>query len=229
MGLKLFIKEHKTFCILHILCFVLGGVPFLILDKVAFFVWLNQFHHPIADSFFYYVSYLGSSAAYALLMTILFVLGSNSRTLLIGISSFVTMSVIVQGMKRIVYVSQLRPIACIPEGVPIHLVKGVIRDIHFSLPSGHAATIFTVACFVHLLMRAQCVWRSVFLFVGATLVAYARVYLCQHFYTDIYVGAWLGTCITILMYSVLIQWKGPAWLDQQPSLRWLWIKRKVGY
>lgn len=227
MGLKLLVQENKTFCILHTLFLVLGAVPLLVFDKVTFFLRLNQFHHPLADYFFYYISYLGSSTTYVLFMAILFVMGRDNRTLLIGISSFVTMSIIVQGMKRMVYVNQLRPIAFIPEGFPIHLVEGVVRDMRFSLPSGHAATIFTVACFTHLLMREKHIWRSVLLFVGATLVAYARVYLCQHFYSDIYVGAWVGTCITILVYGVLIQWKGPAWLDQQPSVLWLRIKRKA--
>jgi membrane-associated phospholipid phosphatase len=57
-------------------------------------------------------------------------------------------------------------------------------------------------------------WFSVLLLFVAAVVAYARVYLCQHFYKDIYVGAWVGTWATTLVYGVLMRWKGPGWLDQ---------------
>jgi membrane-associated phospholipid phosphatase len=181
---------------------------------VQLFLQLNGFHNAFLDRFFYYVTFLGSSAMYALLMVVLVIMRSNNRTLLIGISSFVSMSCIVQGMKRIVFSDQLRPVALMPQHVHLYLVEGIVPDTDLSFPSGHAATVFTVACLVHLLMCKKSIWYSVVLFLGAVVVAYSRVYVCQHFYQDVYVGACVGTWATILVYFPLASWQGPDWLNR---------------
>ena len=214
------VRENKIFFILHTLLFLLGSYPLLMFDKVTFFLQLNHFHQPTFDQLFYYVTFLGSSVTYALLMATLVVMKYNNRTLLAGISSFVVMSAVVQFMKRIVFFDQLRPIALISTDTPLHLVEGIVPDTHLSLPSGHAATIFTAVCFLHLLMPQKYVWCSVLFLFGAAVVAYTRVYLCQHFYRDIYVGAWVGIWTTTVVYSVLMNWQGPRWLDK-PTCTWI--------
>ena len=138
-----------------------------------------------------------------------------------GIGSFVSMSCMVQGMKRIAFSDQLRPIALIPKEVHLYLVEGIVPDTYLSFPSGHAATIFTATCLVHLLMRKKSAWYSVTLFLVAAVVAYSRVYVCQHFYQDVYVGAWVGTWTTILVYFLLTSWQGSDWLNQSLSAQLL--------
>ena len=215
MGVNSFLRDNRAFFILHTLLLLLGSGPLLVFDKVALLLQLNSFHNPFFDQFFYYITFLGSSAMYVLLIVILALMHFNNRVLLAGISSFVVMSTIVQGMKRIVFSDQLRPTALIPSNVPLHLVEGIVPDTHLSLPSGHAATIFTAVCLIHFLMPKKPIWVSVLMCLGAATVAYSRVYLCQHFYRDIYVGAWVGISITTLVYLVLMHWQGPAWLDQK--------------
>jgi membrane-associated phospholipid phosphatase len=228
MGFNLLIRENKAFFTLHTLLLLLGSYPLLAFEKVSLFLQLNSLHHPFLDQFFYYITFLGSSTMYALLMATLVVTKLDNRTLLTGISSFTAMSAIVQGMKRIIFLDQLRPIALIPTEVPLHLVAGIVPDTHLTFPSGHAATIFTAVCFMHLLVPQKSVWFSGLLLFGATVVAYSRVYLCQHFYQDIYVGAWVGTWTTTLVYGVLTKWQGPAWLDQQlPALLFAKVKRRT--
>jgi len=209
------IRENKYFFVLHTLLFVGGSYPLLAFDKVVLLLKLNSFHHLFLDYFFYYATFLGSSIAYALLMAVLVVMKLDNRALLAGLSSFIFMSIIVQGMKRLVFFDHLRPIALIPVDTPLHLVEGIVFDTHLSFPSGHAATIFVAVCFIHLLMPKKLIGYSVFLLLGAVIVAYSRVYLCQHFYGDIYVGALLGTWTTTVVYGMLLHWKGPAWLDQK--------------
>jgi membrane-associated phospholipid phosphatase len=216
MEVKLPVRENRAFFILHTLLLLLGSYPLVAFEKVSLFLQLNSFHHPLFDQFFYHITFLGSSTMYALFMATLVVMKLDNRTLLAGICSFVAMSAIVQVMKRIVFFDQLRPIALIPTDVPLHLVEGVVPDTHLSFPSGHAATIFSAVSFMHLLVPKKSGWFCGLTLFGAAVVAYARVYLCQHFYQDIYVGAWVGTWVTILVYGVLMNWQGPAWLDQQP-------------
>jgi membrane-associated phospholipid phosphatase len=221
MGVKSLLKENKSFFILHTFLLLLGSYPLVAFDNVALLLKLNSFHHSLLDQFFYCINCLGSSAMYALLMIALVAMKLDNRVVLTGISSFIVMSLIVQGMKHISFFDQLRPIALIPTDVPLHLVEGIVPDTHLSFPSGHAATIFTTVCFVHLLVKKKSVYFSVLLLFGAAIVAYARVYLCQHFYRDIYVGAWVGTWVTTVVYCVLTRWQGPNWLNK-PAREWLY-------
>ena len=220
MGLKLLIRENRAFFILHTLLLVLGGYPLVVFDKVALFLQLNRFHLPCLDLFFYYITFLGSSTMYILFVATLAAMQLDNRILLTSVCSFMAMSVTVQGMKRIFFVDQLRPTALIPKDVPLHIVEGTVPEIHLSFPSGHAATIFTTVCLIHLLMPKKPVFLSIFLIFTAIVVAYSRLYLCQHFYRDIYVGAWVGTWTTVLVYRLLMNRQGPAWLDQKLLAPW---------
>lgn len=214
MGVTPLIRANSVFFLLHTLLLLWGSYPLLAFDKVSLLLWLNGFHHPFLDYFFYHTTSLGSGVAYALFVVILIVMRSDNRTLLAGTSNFIVISLIVQGMKRLVFFNQLRPITLVAADVSLHLVKGVVPYTHFSFPSGHAAFIFAIVCFIHLLIPRKPVVYSVLLLLVAVVTAYSRMYLCQHFYRDIYVGAWLGTWVTTAVYSVFMRWQGPAWLDQ---------------
>ena len=210
------VRENKIFFILHTLLFIAGIYPLVMFEKVALFLRLNSLYHPWLDHFFYYITFLGSGALCCLFLATLVITKHDTRTLLAGASSFVTMSVIVQGMKRLVCFDQSRPITLIPTDAPLHLVEGITHYTHLSFPSGHAGTIFVVVCLIHLLAPKKPGWFSVLLLFLACAVAYSRIYLCQHFYRDIYVGALIGTCTTLAVCSLLKYWQGPAWLDQPP-------------
>ena len=217
MMLKSILQDNKPFFIPQLLLFILGSYPLLGYNKVNLFLQVNSYHHPILDQFFYYISFLGGTIAYALLIAILVAVKQDNRTLLIAIGSFVLMSIIIQGLKRVALFDQLRPMALIPTEGSLHLVKGITHKTYWSFPSGHAGTIFTAACLIYLLAPTKSWWLSIFLCFLACAVAYSRVYLCQHFYRDVYIGALIGTCSAIVVYAFLQHWQGPSWLDQTPS------------
>ena len=97
----------------------------------------------------------------------------------------------------------------------ISLVSGedvteLIRDTEF-----HSNPVNTVA-FTTLLLSSITINRSslysLFLLLIAVLVAYSRVYLCQHFYTDVYIGALIGGWTTFFVYAFWIDRTIPGWL-----------------
>lgn len=216
MMLKSIIQDNKIFFILQLLLFLLGSYPLLVYNKVTLLLQLNSYNHSFFDYFFYYITFLGSNITYVFFMALLVVMKQDNRTLLIGISSFGMMSAIIQGVKRIEFFEQLRPITSIPAETSLHLVGGIIHKSYWSFPSGHTGAFFTIVWLIHLLAPVKPWWFSIFLCLLACIVAYSRLYLCQHFYRDIYVGALIGTCITISAYTFLKHWQGPAWLDQTP-------------
>lgn len=212
------IQANKTFVVAYTLLLLAGIYPLLAWDKMQVFLVINEHHHPLLDRFFYYWTHLGSGITYVLLLVLLFFFKTSPRNLLIGLTSFGVTSMIIQVLKRIVFPHHLRPIKAIQlanEAVQLHMVDNVDVLTHLSFPSGHAATIFTAVCFLNLIMIPKYSWYSFGLLFLAILVAYSRVYLSQHFYTDIYVGALIGGWTTMLVYAILIDSPMPTWLTQR--------------
>lgn len=212
------IKANKTFVIAYTLLLLAGVYPLVTWDKVQVFLTINKHHHHFLDQFFFYFTNLGSGITYVLLLFILYFFKTPPRKLLIGLVSFGGMSIIVQVLKRVAFPHHFRPIKVIQlanEAVQLHMVDNVDVLTHLSFPSGHAGTIFTVACFLSLITTRQASWRTLGLLLIATLVAYSRIYLCQHFYTDVYAGALIGGWTTFIVYSILIGFPLPSWLTSR--------------
>ncbi|WP_250237922.1 phosphatase PAP2 family protein [Cardinium endosymbiont of Oedothorax gibbosus] len=161
-----------------------------------------------------YLTWLGDGVTYICLLWMVALLCASCRKIIIMGGSFVCMSIVVQLLKRAFFMHRLRPIALLPVGESLHLVEGVplLRDLSF--PSGHSATIFLLISVIQLLSESKNKIYSVILLGLALTVAYSRMYLCQHFYTDVYVGAWIGTVAAVIVYIALAHLNGPDWLDR---------------
>ena len=66
-----------------------------------------------------------------------------------------------------------------------------------SFPSGHSATAFSVAMFLSMLYPR---WRFV-AFFAALLIAFSRIFLSQHYISDVIAGSFLGIVSTALLYN----------------------------
>ena len=114
-------------------------------------------------------------------------------------------------MKLFVFKNHLRPCVHIPSNFDIHIVKDTILKKTCSFPSGHAAVIFAIVIFLVLFLNPKWYYATLMLIL-ASLVSYSRVYLGQHFYTDIYVGAVIGGLSTLLTYILLVSNNKLPWL-----------------
>ncbi|MGI2298862.1 phosphatase PAP2 family protein [Candidatus Cardinium hertigii] len=206
--------ENTLFFCLIASLLIIGIFPLFVWDKIAFFRLLKQWHHPMVDCIAPYCTWLGDGITYLSLLCIVTLLHATCRkTMVIG-GSFVIMSVVVQLLKRVFFRDQLRPIALLSVDASLHLVDGVSLPIDFSFPSGHAATIFALICLLQLFSKSKKKIYSVILLGIALMVVYSRIYLCQHFYTDVYVGAWIGTIAALIAYICVVDYNGPNWLDR---------------
>lgn len=95
--------------------------------------------------------------------------------------------------------ARLRP--CHTPGLAelLHLPQGCGGQ--FGFISSHAANSFALATFLSLILRKT----YGLLFLWAALVAYSRVYLGVHFFSDILAGALWGSLLAYLVY-LLVQW-----------------------
>ncbi|CDG49519.1 phosphatase PAP2 family protein [Cardinium endosymbiont of Bemisia tabaci] len=212
--IKIIWYENSLFFYLITALLVIGVFPLFVWDKVAFFILLKQWHHPMLDCIAPYFTWLGDGITYLSLLCIVTLLHATCRkTMVIG-GSFVMMTIVVQLLKRLFFRDQLRPIALLPVDVSLHLVDGVSLPTDFSFPSGHAATIFSLISVLQLLSSSKNFFYSLILLGIALMVVYSRIYLCQHFYTDVYVGAWIGTIAAVVTCIYVMDYNGPSWLDR---------------
>ena len=171
---------------------------------------------PLLDRFFYYVTFLGEGITCVVLIIVLLLwLKLDNRTFLIGMSSFGGISIIVQFIKRIVLPYQLRPSKFISSDISLHFVENVSLHSYLSFPSGHATTIFMTVCFMVLTIPPKHKIYSFLAVLIATIIAYSRVYLSQHFYEDIYVGSLIGVRVTTFVYAFFIDLEKPVWLNKK--------------
>ena len=100
-----------------------------------------------------------------------------------------------------------RPFETIPDADP--LLKATVGQ---SMPSGHAATSFAGAVILtYLLARA-----GPFFFLLAAAIAFSRVYVGVHYFSDVLVGALLGAAVA-LAYLVALRLLPPSAGDRRRS------------
>ncbi len=194
------VKNNKGFYMPYLVFVVFATVIVALCSKVESFLWLNQFHSPLADAVFPYVTHLGDGK-----LALLFLVGLsmvNYRLALTGLYCFLLVLVLTQLGKLVLFEDVLRPAGHFRDlGQQIRLVDGVELHFNNSFPSGHSASAFALFSFVAICLRNKA-WGSV-LFMVALFAAYSRIYLSQHFFNDVFVGSIIGVLCTLLMTAFL--------------------------
>lgn len=175
---------------------------------------INRNFTPGRGQFFRYVTHLGDGLIYAVIL-VLFLL-FNYYAAIVTAFVIVLQTAIVQLMKNVVYPDALRPSAFFEQyGISLQYADGVeIHSIH-SFPSGHTATAFAVAFLLSWYFRKNLL--TLLFVVLASLAAFSRVYLMQHFFEDVLAGAVIGFISAVIVTEIIRRWV-PAW-SQNPNLQ----------
>ena len=168
------------------------------MGKNETFQLINGNHNSAADFFFKYYTHAGDGWMWLLLF--LFSVFLKKKYLLAVIAGVIISTALSQFLKRVIYPDELRPIAYLSENFPVHLIEGVNMNRLHSFPSGHSAAAFTIALIMAHMINKK-IW-SILLPLLALLAGYSRVYLAQHFLTDVLAGMGVGILSAIL--SLLI-------------------------
>lgn len=184
--------------LLAIVFAVATGVVILLLGKNETFQLVNSNHHPYADQFFKYFTHYGDGWMWVPLG--LFCIFYRKKYIVAVIAGVLISTILAQFLKRVVFPDELRPIKFLADNFPIHIIDGVEMRTSHSFPSGHTTTAFTMALIMaHMINKKS--W-SLILPVLALLAGYSRIYLAQHFPTDVLAGMCIGIVSAIL--SLLI-------------------------
>lgn len=200
------IGQTRVFLI-PFLCLLSGVLIIkLLYAKEEIYYFVNGLHFAAGDIFFPLVTELGSTTA--ALVVILVMLCISYRKGFIAATGFLLTSGIGALLKQLF--GAPRPKIFFEQAVrEIYYVKGVtVLSNHLSFPSGHSICAFTAATLLTYLAPRKG-WGVLFLLL-AVLVGYSRLYMSQHFFEDVAMGASLGVLLTLF-------WVG--WLDMQPFLQ----------
>ncbi len=188
-----------TFLLLS-LCFLLIGSSYFILGykRVDMNLFFYCYRNPYLNMLFLNATKLAEASVTIFILLVLFYYRNVYAITYLLIILVVTILVFI--LKHHVF-GYVRPVVYLQDHLEIRGVNNLPLLQNFSFPSGHTTFVFAGMCYLSILVKKN--WMQVIFFVLAILCAFSRVYLCQHFYIDIYVGALLGTMITCLMMFFL--------------------------
>ena len=184
-------KEYQMFRTAIVFCVVLALLLALFVGffgKKESFLMINGHYSPQADYFFNYVTYLGDGLIWIPLF--LYVLIFKRDFFIAVVAALIICTLITHFGKRVIFAGEARPLRLMNEVArAVPLMAG--RDSYSnSFPSGHTSTAFTFALLLSFFIHRK---FAVIVFpLLAFLVGYSRVYLAQHFVTDVLAGMIIG-------------------------------------
>ena len=200
-------RPANNFDIAFVLAIIIAigtGILIIVLGKNGSFQLINGNHNDIADQFFKYFTHYGDGVMWVPLG--LFCFFFKRKYFIAVLAGAIISTLLAQFLKRVVYPEELRPISYLSESFPVHQIAGVeMRKLH-SFPSGHTTTAFTMALIMSHMINKKA-W-SIILPLLALTAAYSRVYLAQHFPTDLLAGMCIGiisAILALLVYKKIIR------------------------
>jgi len=193
------ISRSRLFFGLQLVSISAGLLPVLLIEKTKLHAFMNQWHAPAFDVLFRYATYIAEGYSVALILIYLFV--TNLRLGIIALVSFIVSGGITQALKLYVFYDHYRPSKVFGENDFLHVVDDVVLHQHYSFPSGHSTTAFSLFFILAFAFRSS--WLKVLCFILAALTAYSRVYLSQHFMQDILVGSLIGTSVSLVLLAAI--------------------------
>lgn len=211
MGSKLLQKtQYANFRLalfLSLLLFVITALYVALYGKTNSFLIINQHHNATLDVLFQYGTYLGDGLIYIPLLV--YCLFFHRALLIPAVLSIIICLFLTHFLKRVVFPDALRPISLEAQQIVLHKIPGLHINRVNSFPSGHTATAFSTALVLaSVIKKRRWVWLLPLL---PLLVAYSRVYLAQHFVTDVLGGMFIG-----IVTAVLSLWLEPKVLQALP-------------
>jgi membrane-associated phospholipid phosphatase len=205
-------KSNNHFTTVFSLSLLLTAIAALFVfryGKFFSFQLINRSHNSFLDFFFNYFTHAGDGLVW--LLPGLYCIFFNRKFLIAVVSGIVISTLLTHLLKRIIFPEEMRPVTYLAENFPVHLIEGVKMNRMNSFPSGHTATAFTIALLAGFMINKK-IWACI-LPVAAFLVGYSRVYLAQHFATDVLAGMCVGiisAVLSIMIYREFLKRKSPT-------------------
>lgn len=186
------IKGTKYFLISFLLFVIIASSLLFFFSKAEIQIVINQSNTPFFDFFFKNITHLGTG--YLLGILFFATIFKNKKFAFKTLLSSILMFGIVLILKLKIFSE--RPVTFFKYSYNtdyhFHFVNGVNIHNYNSFPSGHTATAFTLFLLLSILFHSKNKILQFVFFALALLVGYSRMYLMQHFLTDVIAGSIIG-------------------------------------
>ena len=182
-----------------VLFLVIGLLITLIPDKLELHIAMNRLNSPGLDPVFLALNEGAEIAGFcaALLIGVLI----NFRAFFTVALGLIINGVLTYFFKEFVFPDAKRPHHHFQDQDVLTYVAGVDLHHNLSMPSGHTAAAFTMCVALMLYTPNRRWWIA--LTVLACAMGYARVYLSQHFISDVFAGAMVGIASALIAYRIV--------------------------
>jgi membrane-associated phospholipid phosphatase len=186
-------KFINFYSIATLLFVLLGCVLLLIYGDKVMLLAINQAHSPLLDKVHYLLSEYGRGESILLMLTCLLLIPQLRNKIYLKYASIYGASAIIISYVLKHLFQRDRPLSVYRADV--HVIDWIDNAFQNSLPSGHTLAAFSVFAFLIFAFQQLPKYAQVPFFLLALGVGVSRVYLAQHFVSDIVLGALLGLFI----------------------------------
>lgn len=191
-------RHFRNAVIFSIALALIVALFLLIYGKENSFLVINKYNSPQFDYVFEYWTYLGDGIIWVPLFA--YVLLFKRDYFVAVLSALIICTFLTQFLKKVIYPNDFRPIVVLADKVRV--IPGYYINRLHSFPSGHTSTAFTLALLSAFIVKRN-FWVYFFPLI-AFFVGYSRVYLAQHFVTDVFAGMLTGiisAALGLLIYE----------------------------
>lgn len=189
-------RHFRNAVLFSILLALIITLFLLIYGKENSFLVINKYNNLQFDYVFRFWTYLGDGIIWVPLFA--YVLLYKRDYFVSVLAALIICTVLTQLLKRAVFWNDFRPIVVLTSKVRV--IPGYYMNRTHSFPSGHTSTAFTLALLLASIVKRN-IWVYVFPLI-AFFVGYSRVYLAQHFVTDVLAGVFVGIVSSYLSLLV---------------------------
>ncbi len=180
----------------YVLFFVALSVSLIFVEKGEVVLFVNGAHNSIFDWLIKCLTHLGDGLIF-LPLFLLAVISKRKKFTYRVVLVFLVHALIVVLLKQFLFSDIGRPKSFFDDLNMLHFVEGVKVHSKRSFPSGHTASAFAAAVLLSFMYRKS--WVLVATLIAASVVGMSRMYLLQHFYVDVVLGAVIGFSSSFLI------------------------------
>jgi membrane-associated phospholipid phosphatase len=193
----------NVYLILSITFIIVCSILYVTYDDNIILWHINNWHTPLLDRFFSACSAFGRGDIITLYFIVFIVFIKNLRNkyyLVSGTIFGIITGFSIWGLKK--FFNRPRPLSVFSSA--LHTVPWLDSAFEYSMPSGHTAGgfsfgIFIILCFQKYLPN----YASIILFLMAASCGISRIYLAQHYMSDVIVGAALGLVLGYIAFFIV--------------------------
>lgn len=195
MTLKFVFKQNRIFFIGYLFLLIIAILVWIFFSKPDGFILLNPYHSKFLNVLFIGITLIGDGIFSVVLSIILFFFNKKFIALMV-FSSFAISGIVTQVLKF--FISEARPGLFLAQTNYPYFIEHVTLHNFHSFPSGHSTSAFALVAILSFAIKNKN--YSIPLVIIGALVGYSRIYLGQHFITDVAVGSIIGVLFSIICW-----------------------------